>query len=205
MEVFVFFFFQAEDSIRDLVRSRGLGDVYKRQVLGDREIEQDAGALAVFGNEKQTEFDRVGGRADMGRLAVDADDHVALFQARALGHLGLALVALIGGVILTKFTGSFGNLTLPMNISALFIGAMSSNWMLKNVKLPGESTIEAPLMVSMIGMTIATLLMIWWIQGDAVRRCSSRGALTRHESLNCSAAMVMLPLLHHAFSRRVSQ
>ena len=30
--VFFFFFFQAEDGIRDLVRSRGLGDVYKRQV-----------------------------------------------------------------------------------------------------------------------------------------------------------------------------
>ena len=35
----LFFFFQAEDGIRDLVRSRGLGDVYKRQtfilLLGD--------------------------------------------------------------------------------------------------------------------------------------------------------------------------
>ena len=29
----VVFFFQAEDGIRDLVRSRGLGDVYKRQTL----------------------------------------------------------------------------------------------------------------------------------------------------------------------------
>ena len=29
---FILFFFQAEDGIRDLVRSRGLGDVYKRQV-----------------------------------------------------------------------------------------------------------------------------------------------------------------------------
>ena len=28
----LFFFFQAEDGIRDLVRSRGLGDVYKRQM-----------------------------------------------------------------------------------------------------------------------------------------------------------------------------
>ena len=27
------FFLQAEDGIRDLVRSRGLGDVYKRQAL----------------------------------------------------------------------------------------------------------------------------------------------------------------------------
>ena len=29
----LFFFFQAEDGIRDLVRSRGLGDVYKRQTM----------------------------------------------------------------------------------------------------------------------------------------------------------------------------
>ncbi len=28
-----FFFFQAEDGIRDLVRSRGLGDMYKRQCV----------------------------------------------------------------------------------------------------------------------------------------------------------------------------
>ena len=34
---FVCFFFQAEDGIRDLVRSRGLGDVYKRQVPGLRQ------------------------------------------------------------------------------------------------------------------------------------------------------------------------
>ena len=31
--IYWFFFFQAEDGIRDLVRSRGLGDVYKRQGL----------------------------------------------------------------------------------------------------------------------------------------------------------------------------
>ena len=34
----VFFFFQAEDGIRDLVRSRGLGDVYKRQRQAHREV-----------------------------------------------------------------------------------------------------------------------------------------------------------------------
>ena len=33
VRLLVFFFFQAEDGIRDLVRSRGLGDVYKRQIL----------------------------------------------------------------------------------------------------------------------------------------------------------------------------
>ena len=32
------FFFQAEDGIRDLVRSRGLGDVYKRQAENNQLI-----------------------------------------------------------------------------------------------------------------------------------------------------------------------
>ena len=34
MFVYIVFFCQAEDGIRDLVRSRGLGDVYKRQPAG---------------------------------------------------------------------------------------------------------------------------------------------------------------------------
>ena len=39
------FFFQAEDGIRDLVRSRGLGDVYKRQGVYDN----PTGTLLVNG------------------------------------------------------------------------------------------------------------------------------------------------------------
>ena len=44
--VFLFFFFQAEDGIRDLVRSRGLGDVYKRQAPA-RAIHPDASATCA--------------------------------------------------------------------------------------------------------------------------------------------------------------
>ena len=44
-------FFQAEDGIRDLVRSRGLGDVYKRQVMQVRrpveELHHEVAALGV--------------------------------------------------------------------------------------------------------------------------------------------------------------
>ena len=39
----LWFFFQAEDGIRDLVRSRGLGDVYKRQ------LQEGPDGLAVGG------------------------------------------------------------------------------------------------------------------------------------------------------------
>ncbi len=49
-------FFQAEDGIRDLVRSRGLGDVYKRQPLkaiqGHNVVSRDAPPAApVEGGE----------------------------------------------------------------------------------------------------------------------------------------------------------
>ena len=42
---FFVFFFQAEDGIRDLVRSRGLGDVYKRQNINNKRI--DSADLAM--------------------------------------------------------------------------------------------------------------------------------------------------------------
>ena len=47
------FFFQAEDGIRDLVRSRGLGDVYKRQVEPVTTEENEVSSTTAV-EEKQT-------------------------------------------------------------------------------------------------------------------------------------------------------
>ena len=46
----LFVFFQAEDGIRDLVRSRGLGDVYKRQVehFQEKTHRIQGGSEAIF-------------------------------------------------------------------------------------------------------------------------------------------------------------
>ena len=52
----MWFFFQAEDGIRDLVRSRGLGDVYKRQAEGPRGGNLRAGIL------RQDDVDALGHR-----------------------------------------------------------------------------------------------------------------------------------------------
>ena len=42
------FFFQAEDGIRDLVRSRGLGDVYKRQHYAYLKISEGCNHRCTF-------------------------------------------------------------------------------------------------------------------------------------------------------------
>ena len=58
------FFFQAEDGIRDLVRSRGLGDVYKRQVyygalqLGWTVLDRMDNERQVFPFQSQLYFPR---------------------------------------------------------------------------------------------------------------------------------------------------
>ena len=66
--LFMCFFFQAEDGIRDLVRSRGLGDVYKRQAVGrvvkagrtlgvaDVEVRTDDGRLIAVGRSKPVSY-----------------------------------------------------------------------------------------------------------------------------------------------------
>ena len=50
------FFFQAEDGIRDLVRSRGLGDVYKRQAINSVFADRTCGTLACVTSAGQGTF-----------------------------------------------------------------------------------------------------------------------------------------------------
>ena len=69
--VFSCVFFQAEDGIRDLVRSRGLGDVYKRQG-GDRAAQPDR------------RFGRHAGAADERR---DPGDDASGGQSLSLIHI----------------------------------------------------------------------------------------------------------------------
>ena len=60
--IWYFFFFQAEDGIRDLVRSRGLGDVYKRQSRGRPVLARgwDASTWPEGRGPSAAELDRAG-------------------------------------------------------------------------------------------------------------------------------------------------
>ncbi len=68
----IFFFFQAEDGIRDAAQSRGLGDVYKRQVAWRQPVREGASVVdadgAVIGRCLLYTSDAAddGGRVDLG-------------------------------------------------------------------------------------------------------------------------------------------
>ena len=72
------FFFQAEDGIRDLVRSRGLGDVYKRQVP------HPSVSAPVRGQGTRS----AAGRRTLGNAALSDDpiNSYALFQGHMIAH-----------------------------------------------------------------------------------------------------------------------
>ena len=74
-----FFFFQAEDGIRDLVRSRGLGDVYKRQKFGgggaQGGIETIVGEFGGFERDQRA-FQRTPGPVSYTHLTLPTSDLV---------------------------------------------------------------------------------------------------------------------------------
>ena len=81
--------------------------------------------------------------------------------------LPLALLfSAIGALILTRFPGTLGSLTYPLNFSALFVGAMISNWLMRGLQLQIDAQIQRPLLASLVGMIVAALIMVRWMQGE---------------------------------------
>ena len=68
-------FFQAEDGIRDLVRSRGLGDVYKRQILVT--ATQANGTVLIHQKMFESRLFFVDKLIDMGAQIILCDPHRA--------------------------------------------------------------------------------------------------------------------------------
>ena len=85
--IFKKIFFQAEDGIRDVERSRGLGDVYKRQLFHPEAQAGARGLLQGRGNKRRRRF-RAGGP-----LLTLADGQCAgVFQCLLVGTGIVAIV-----------------------------------------------------------------------------------------------------------------
>ena len=112
-------FFQAEDGIRDLGRSRGRGDVYKRQVPAV------STAASPANDRRRGVMLRIVLAARtvpilLEELALRNDDHIALHQYRGAHSAGPVL----DGIIVDGVAGSvsYTHLTLPTIFSVLISG-----------------------------------------------------------------------------------
>jgi len=81
--------------------------------------------------------------------------------------LPLAVVCcVLGAFVLTRFTGSLGSITVPVNYSALFIGVTVANWALHGLDLPVDKMVAQPVLIALIGMTVASFFMMTWLKRD---------------------------------------
>ena len=76
------------------------------------------------------------------------------------------IFSIAGALILGRFTGNLGGLTYPINFSAMFIGTILSNWLLSGIKIETADAVMAPMLFSMAGMIVASLIMIRWLQRE---------------------------------------
>lgn len=91
----------------------------------------------------------------------------ASFGEMTSEDLPLAVVCcMLGALILTRFTGSLGSITVPVNYSALFIGVTFSHWALGGLDMPVDRLVAQPVIVSLVGMTIASLFMMSFLKRD---------------------------------------
>ncbi len=85
-------------------------------------------------------------------------------------ELPLAIICcLLGSLILTRYTGTLGNLTLAVNFSALFIGVVTANWLFHGIDMQIDKVVAQPVIISVIGMTLASLIMMGWLQRDGMK------------------------------------
>jgi hypothetical protein len=72
------------------------------------------------------------------------------------------MFSVAGAVILAKFTGNIGSLTVPLNFSALFVGAFVANWILSGVDIPTIINQQEVLLYTVAGMISGSFTMLWF-------------------------------------------
>jgi hypothetical protein len=90
-----------------------------------------------------------------------------------LAPVSISLAAIFSGagsVILGKYTGSVGYLTMPINYCVLFLGALLSNWLFEGVRLPMlDPNMQAPMVFTVAGMTVTALAMMMFVRTEQYR------------------------------------
>jgi hypothetical protein len=78
-----------------------------------------------------------------------------------------ALLSAAGAVILAKLTGSFGNLTYPLNFSVLLAGTVLANSLFAGIDIPSFQQQQEAVVYAVGGLVSASFAMLWFTGIDA--------------------------------------
>jgi len=76
------------------------------------------------------------------------------------------LFSAAGALLLSRFTGAIGQLTVPMNFSALFIGTALANILLDGFDVPAIQYEQEVLLFTLVGLIIGSFAMLWCIRPE---------------------------------------
>ena len=71
-----------------------------------------------------------------------------------------------GALLLSRFTGPIGQLTLPMNFSALFIGTGLANILLDGIDIPAIQYEQEVMLFTLLGLITGSFAMLWCIRPE---------------------------------------
>jgi hypothetical protein len=76
------------------------------------------------------------------------------------------LFSAAGSILLAKFTGTIGHLTIPLNFSALFIGAGFTNIVLDGIDIPAIQYQQEVLLFTILGLITGSFAMLWCVRPE---------------------------------------
>ncbi len=96
----------------------------------------------------------------------NAIEHLVRLDMSNDALLMSVLFSAAGSVLLAKFTGTIGHLTIPLNFSALFIGAGLTNILLAGVDIPTIQYQQEVLVFTILGMITGSFGMLWFVRPE---------------------------------------
>ncbi len=78
-----------------------------------------------------------------------------------------AALSAVGAIILAKFTGSIGTITIPLNFGILLIGTVLTNGILGGIDIPSFQHSQEALLYTVSGMISTSFAMLWLTGIDA--------------------------------------
>jgi uncharacterized membrane protein YeaQ/YmgE (transglycosylase-associated protein family) len=100
--------------------------------------------------------------ADLGSVLTVAGSSQISPQAISLA----SIMSSAGALILSRFTGSAGALTLPMNYIILLLGAVAANWVLAGYELPVGDDLHRLIVATVVGMFFGACTLLWLMRVD---------------------------------------
>lgn len=96
----------------------------------------------------------------------NAIDHLIRLDMSSEALLMSVLFSAAGAIVLSRFTGTIGNLTVPLNFSALFIGTGITNILLAGIDIPAIHYQQEIMLYTLLGLITGSFAMLWCVRPE---------------------------------------